>query len=85
MKRIFVAMSMNYWGRGNTIAEAMKQLKKAGGTCAKGKMLILNAPEGASINDMGDICFPHQEGDGPHYWHVDRKGNRIEDKTKYVV
>ena len=76
MKRTIIAMSANYWGRGDTIADAMKALKEAGGTTARGKMILIDAPHGAWVNELGDIRW---RGRSKKVHYLDRKGNRLPD------
>lgn len=87
--RTIIALSANYWGRGDTIKLAMAQLKKSGGKTAKGKMVLANCPEGARVDDMGCICWPVPKGvdrttiEGPFY--IGRDGQRLSDQTKALV
>jgi len=82
MPRTIIAISANYWGRGDTVEEAMKQLKKAGGTTRKGKMILQSAPEGAWVNELGSTCW---KGDAELPYYIDRKGNRLQDQDKPLV
>ena len=57
-----IALSPNYWGRGDTIFEALTQLKKAGGGQKDrgNEVAILMYPgddENPYIDDMGIACY----------------------------
>ena len=88
--RTIIAISENYWGRGDTVEEAMRQLKKAGGTTRRGKMLLQSAPYGAYISDDGGTCYKMNaddtnDGETERPYYIDRDGNRLVDQTKPLV
>jgi hypothetical protein len=58
-KEWFIAMIPNYWGRGNTIEEAKRNLRHV--SSRRGvKCTVVKLPENAAdpyVNQMGDICW----------------------------
>jgi hypothetical protein len=59
----FIAMSPNYWGKGESVEEAKKELKKAGGTLTK--YLVFQLPPGAEdafVDQMGTVRWTWAEG-----------------------
>lgn len=78
MERTIIAMSYGSWGRGKTVAEAMKQLKKAGGTTAKGKLLLRSCPPGAWIDDHGGTNWKDPDDIHEPPFSIDRNGNRLD-------
>lgn len=85
--REYIAMSFGYWGRGKTPELAMKQLKKAGGTIARKKMIMSSVPSGTKVYDDGGFGWKKQEGcDEPlPPYYVDRKGERLKDQAEPLI
>ena len=52
-----VAVSPNSWGRGETVAEALKQLVKAGGSRGRAQLRCIVGDAKAYVSDMGDLMI----------------------------
>lgn len=61
MRTTYIAMSLNYWGRGTTIDEAKKELRKAGGSLTRGTMIVVQVDEG---DEYADKPLPYVDGMG---------------------
>lgn len=59
----FIAMSPNYWGKGESVEEAKKELKKAGGTLTQ--YIVIQLPPGtedAFVDQLGTVRWTWAEG-----------------------
>jgi hypothetical protein len=59
----YIAMSPNYWGKGESVEEAKKELKKAGGTLTQ--YIVFQLPEGAEdafVDQLGTVRWTWAEG-----------------------
>lgn len=52
-----IAVSPNSWGRGETVADALKQLVRAGGTRSKAQLRFIVGDSRAYVSDMGDLMI----------------------------
>lgn len=62
---IILVVGDRAWGRGQTLDEALSQLKKAGGS--KRCYIAYIAAPGTYIDEDGRTCFP--QGNPPKYFH----------------
>jgi hypothetical protein len=59
----YIAMAPNYWGKGATVEEAKKELKKAGGTLTQ--YIVFQLPPGAEdafVDQLGTVRWTWAEG-----------------------
>lgn len=59
--RQVIAYARNYWGRGDTTAEALKKLRGAGARRGA-KTILYDVPAGTVVNDMGSFTYWPPEG-----------------------
>jgi len=60
---IYIVLARNFWGKGDTIEEAKKQLKLAGGNLTR--YIVYRLPEGVTdawVDNMGTIRWEWAEG-----------------------
>lgn len=83
--RVYIAMSAYYWGRAFTIAEAMRQLKQAGGSTAKKKMTLHSVPFASYVDGGGSICYHLYFPETERPYNVDRTGARLPADAKSTL
>jgi hypothetical protein len=64
MRVTFVVMSPHYWGKGETLAEAKRNLRKQGGS-SKGHHLILEFGEDSEFAGVDELGRYHWDGKPP--------------------
>jgi len=56
---VFIAVSLGSWGKGDTLTDAFKNLKKAGGTQTKCIVYCYPADTDPYVDGNGSIMFSH--------------------------
>ncbi len=53
----YIAMTTHYWGKADRVDEAIKQMKKAGGSTTKVKVWAYPKASEPHFNDIGSIVY----------------------------
>lgn len=57
--REFLVMAPHYWGKGDTLLDAVQAMQGAGGPTAltKTALVVLDVPTGAYVDQMGNVTW----------------------------
>lgn len=61
--REYMIIMQNYWGRGLTLLDAIKEVRKSSHRdwhSPSTECVVYDVPDGAWVNDMGGICWDRE-------------------------